>query len=180
MPAPPAAPQGYPPAPPQNQSNGLAVAGLIFGILPTPVLGIIFGILGLVRSGKVGGKGKAMSWIGIILSVLWIAVSTTLVVVALGSVKSNPGCDSAIIAAGASVNYNSSDPAALQKQFKDVAAGLDSAAAESNDAAATTAIKKLADDYRAMADAMDTGNLDPALVDRITSDGQAVDQACGV
>ena len=72
VPAPTPTTYGHPPANNQNQGNGFAVAALVLGIIPTGVIGIIFGILGLVvwlllniafgivaTRWAVGGKGLA-------------------------------------------------------------------------------------------------------------------------
>jgi hypothetical protein len=168
----------------QNQGNGFAVAALILGILPTGVIGIIFGILGLVRASKVGGKGRAMSWIGIVLSVLWIVgASTAVVLVASTVVKSaNPACVSAVQVAGDSSAFDSvgNNPDAFEAQLRSTVVGLNSAAAVSTNSEATTAIKALAKDYQDLLDAVTNGQ-EPSgtLIDRLTEDAAAVDRACG-
>jgi hypothetical protein len=50
-------------------SNGFAVAGLIFGILPVPILGWIFGGIGMARARTHGGGGMATA--GVILATVW-------------------------------------------------------------------------------------------------------------
>jgi hypothetical protein len=88
--APPSFPQGAPQyAPPSSAggvasgSNGVAVAALVLGIigillgwifigLPFALGGIVCGVFGIKKSATVG-KGKAMSIIGIVLSVLAFA-----------------------------------------------------------------------------------------------------------
>jgi hypothetical protein len=70
---------------------------LIFGVLASIPLGLIFGIVGLVKS-KTYRSGKVMSWIGIVLSIVWIIpVVAVLVTVAPRIAKANdeakdPGC----------------------------------------------------------------------------------------
>ena len=168
----------------QSQGNGFAVAALILGILPTGVIGIIFGILGLVRAGKVGSKGRAMSWIGIILSVLWIAGASTAVVLVASTVakSANPACVDAVIVAGDSSAFDNagSDPNAFETQLKATVSGLNAAAAKSTNAEATTAIKALAKDYQDLLDSVNNGQgPDGTLIDRLTEDAAAVDKACG-
>jgi len=83
-------PAGAPQSPQQQGGNGLAVAGLVMGILSLvlfwiPFLGILLGLLGLIfggigigRANKVGkGKGMAiaglvMGIIGLLLGLAWI------------------------------------------------------------------------------------------------------------
>jgi hypothetical protein len=177
-------PYGYPPANNQNQGNGFAVAALVLGIIPTGVLGIIFGILGLIRAGKVGGKGRVMSWIGLILSVLWIVGASVIVVLVATTVakSANPGCVSAIVAAGDGSEFEKAngDPVAIEAQLKTTIAGLNTAAAQSTNPDATTAIKALANDYQDLLDSM-TSEQGPSdeLFTKITTDAGAVDKACG-
>jgi len=176
---------GHPPVNNQNRSNGFAVAALVLGILPTGVIGIIFGILGLVRAGKVGGKGRAMSWIGIVLSVLWIVGASAIVVVAASTVakSANPGCVSAVAVSGDGSNFTnaSGDQAAFETELKKTIDGLNAAAAQSTNAEATTAIKALAADYQDLLDSVKGGEIpSPALTGRLTMDAIAVDQACGL
>jgi hypothetical protein len=183
LPAPIATPPGYPPPANQNQNNGFAVAALVLGIIPTGIVGIVFGILGLVRAGKVGGKGRALSWIGLILSVLWIVGASTIVVVAASSVvkAANPACADAVRAAGDSSTFDkaSGDPGAFATQLKATVDGLNAAAAKSTNPAATTAIKALANDYNELLTAVTNGDSpSDTLISRMTDDAIAVDTAC--
>lgn len=82
--APPGASGGFMPGAPANTgSNGAAIAALILGIIAIltgwfflgvlfAVGGIVCGLIGIKKS-KAAGKGKAMSIIGIVLSILAIA-----------------------------------------------------------------------------------------------------------
>jgi uncharacterized protein DUF4190 len=91
VPQPPQPPQ--PPVPPgvPGQTNGLAIAGMVCGILGLvlfwfPYLGIVLGILGLVfgvlgrnRAVQLGGVGQGMALAGIVtggvavvVGILWI------------------------------------------------------------------------------------------------------------
>ena len=88
-----AAPQGYPGGMPggapggQPQGNGMAVAGLVLGILALvlffitwpswilAILGIIFGALGISKANKIGGKGKGMAIAGLVCAVLGLLIS---------------------------------------------------------------------------------------------------------
>jgi hypothetical protein len=51
-----------------------SVAGLIFGILPTVPLGLIFGIAGIVRTSRRLRRGRPLAVIGLLLSALWLVV----------------------------------------------------------------------------------------------------------
>jgi hypothetical protein len=86
-------PYGYP-VQQQKQSNGFAVAGFILSLLP--LLGLIFSILGLVRSGKVAGKGRVLSIVGLVLSIVFAVVYSLLIAnVAKSATALDPGCTTA-------------------------------------------------------------------------------------
>ena len=166
---------------PTKQSNGFAVAALIFGVIGAVLFGLLFGFIGLSRAKKAGGKGRAMAWTGIIFSLLWI-VGGGAVFVTIGPnlVKAaNPGC----IAAKDVLTRTSRLQAggdSLKADLVSIADGLGAAAAKSTDARATKAIKDLAADYQEFADAID-GNASAGadLNNRLKTDSAAVDQACG-
>jgi Domain of unknown function (DUF4190)/Septum formation len=61
---------GYPP-PAQRPVNGLAIAALVCGIVPTAVVAIGLGIGALVQIGNRGERGKGMAITGIVLGSLW-------------------------------------------------------------------------------------------------------------
>jgi hypothetical protein len=85
--------------PPQQQGNGLAVAGMVLGILalvlfffwPLAILlgllGIIFGALGISKAGKIGGKGKGMAIAGLVCGVLGMLSAIIFIVAVLSAVK---------------------------------------------------------------------------------------------
>lgn len=76
----PTAPAGwYQPAPNNNPYlppalDGCSVAGLVFGILPTVPLGLIFGITGIVRTAHRARRGRPLAVTGLLLSVLWLVL----------------------------------------------------------------------------------------------------------
>lgn len=59
-------------------TNGLAIASLVTGILGflfiTPILAIVFGIIGLSQAKKRGQRGSGLATAGIVLGVLWIGL----------------------------------------------------------------------------------------------------------
>jgi hypothetical protein len=83
--------QGEPPAP---LGNGLAVAGLVLGIIGLvfcfvpvfgwvlAILGIIFGAVGISKANKVG-RGKGLAIAGLICGVLGLLIGVAIFIVAL-------------------------------------------------------------------------------------------------
>ncbi|GAA4983923.1 hypothetical protein [Kitasatospora paranensis] len=175
------APYGYPAPVEPKRRNGFAVASLIFGLIGGMLFGLGFGIAGLVRAKKVG-RGKVMSWIGIVLSILWIAPVAYVVPHLLKA--SDSGCVSAkqtIATYGeAKLNADQSDPTALKADFQALATQLADAAAKSGDATARAAIQRLAGDFQELNTALAAGQAPAAdLEGRLTADGTKVDSACG-
>jgi type II secretory pathway pseudopilin PulG len=91
---------GFPPAPvpAQRQGNGLAIAGMVMGILAIvlfwtsfidliiAILAIVFSIVGLRKARTVGvGRGAAMA--GLITGIVGLVLATILIVIALVAVK---------------------------------------------------------------------------------------------
>ena len=174
---------GYPTAPPKG-SNGFAVAGLVFGILPTPLFGLIFSIVGLVRAKAAGGAGRAMAIVGLILSIIWAGVITAVTVAVIPhAVKAaDPGClaaDTAIARIDSKMNTDTGNPTALKADLQDAVTSLNAAAAKSNRAETRRAISAMAADFQQLVQAMDSGNLPADFETKIEADGAAVDTACG-
>jgi Na+/H+-dicarboxylate symporter len=85
-----------PPPPPRVYAvppvNGLAVAGLVLGILsvllcwlhlfdlPIAVVGLVLSIVGLGRSNQLGGSGRGMAIGGIVTSAVGLAAALTVMV----------------------------------------------------------------------------------------------------
>ena len=122
-------PYGYP-VQQQKQSNGFAVAGFILSLLP--LLGLIFSILGLIRSFKVAGKGRILSIAGIVLSIVFAVVYSLLIAgVAKSSTALDPGCtttesrfvtlDSQIQSDSGNINALMSDLTSMQQTLQDSA-----------------------------------------------------------
>jgi hypothetical protein len=82
-----------------SQSNGLAVAGMVLGIISLPaviltfidvpiaILAIIFGGIGVAKANKIGGKGKGMALAGLICGVLGLIISVALIFWFMGEMK---------------------------------------------------------------------------------------------
>lgn len=100
---PPGAPMGMPGAGPmpggQQQGNGMAVAGLVLGILGLvfcwvavigwilALLGVIFGGVGMSKANKIGGKGKGMAVAGLACGAIGLILGIALFFWALNQVK---------------------------------------------------------------------------------------------
>ena len=176
------APTGYPapPAVPERGRNGFAITALIFGIIGGIPLALGFAIAGLVRAGKVK-RGKVMSIVAIVLALLWIipVVALTQRVEKLA----DPGCIQAENLARtfeAKVQADSSNPTALKSDLTSTITQLNDAAAKSNNDTARTAIKKLSADISELLDDLNNAKVPSSdLQTRLTTDGDAVDTACG-
>jgi len=82
-----------------SQGNGLAVAGLVLGIvslpavilslldIPIALLGIIFGGVGIAKANKIGGKGKGMAIAGLLCGCVGLILSVALFIWAMGEMK---------------------------------------------------------------------------------------------
>ena len=83
----------------QNQGNGMAVAGLVLGIIGLvlffvpficqilALLGIIFGALGMGKAKKIGGKGNGMAVTGLVLGVLAMIISVAFIFYAMSQAR---------------------------------------------------------------------------------------------
>jgi hypothetical protein len=86
-------------APQESGGNGLAVAGLVLGIISLPavvlslldvpiaILGIIFGAVGLSKAKKLGGKNKGMAMAGLICGIIGLIASVALFFWAMAEMK---------------------------------------------------------------------------------------------
>ncbi|MDH6108919.1 hypothetical protein P3T36_006288 [Kitasatospora sp. MAP12-15] len=173
-------PYGWVAPVPEQGKNGFAVAALVFGILGGIPLALIFGIVGLVRSKK-AGKGKVMSWIGILLALLWIVPIALLVPHVLKA--TDAGCLSATASVTSSadkLNADGNDPAAMKADLQNVVTQLNGDAGKAGNSAARTSIQALAGDYQQLLDSLTNGTAPSSdLTDRMTADANKVDSACG-
>ena len=185
MPPSPYGPYNQPPPPMMPQTNGFATAGLILGILPTGLIGLIFSILGLNRAGKVGGVGKTKALVGLILSILWM-IGGTVGIIALGGdvvKRLDPACISAEgygSTLESKMNADSGNVDALKKDLQDAVTELNTDAGKTSNATTKAAIQKFAGDIQELLDDLNNGTAPSEdLTTRLTTDGNAVDTACG-
>lgn len=87
--APATGPGGGPPAygaPPEQArgTSGFAIAALVLGIIPilAGLLGIVFGIVALLRIRKTSQRGRGLAIAGIVLGTLWLVALTALIIAA--------------------------------------------------------------------------------------------------
>jgi hypothetical protein len=85
-----------PPAGAPQQGNGVAIAGMVLGIIglglfcvwyiaiPCAVVGLILSAVGLKKSKEIGGKGKGMATTGLVLSVIALGLAI-IIAVAVGA-----------------------------------------------------------------------------------------------
>lgn len=198
----PAGPGGYGGyVPPQQEKNGFAIAGLI--LFFTVVLGLIFSILGLVRSGKVGGKGRGLAIAGLVLSLLAGAGYGALGVFAANSTQLDPGCTSAessfrsmqskLTADGNKLTTDGGNQATLQSDLvllntdlTNMKSALDNALGQAKKQEVKDKLQALDTDLTAMLNGLkalqqgDTTQLDSfqTAADRIGPEADAVDSIC--
>lgn len=185
MPPSPYGPYNQPPPPMGPQTNGFATAGLILGILPTGLIGLIFSILGLNRAGKVGGVGKTKALIGLILSILWMAGGVAIGIASAGTIakRLDPACVSAenyFEQLETKMNADQSNPDAFKQDLQDAVTHLNADAAKTSNASTKAAILKLSGDVQELLNDVNSGTIPSAdLTTRLETDGNAVDTACG-
>jgi hypothetical protein len=176
-------PPAWPVAPPKR-SNGFGTAAFVCGIFALVPLGLIFGILGLVRARKVGGIGRSLSWAGVVLSVLWTIGLTTAVIVSAPSLvkATNPGCiaaENALAQSTTRVNA-ATDRAAFMTELQTEIRELNDAATKSTNAEATAAMATMVKDIQELLDDIQKGQVPGSdLQARLTADGNGLDRACG-
>jgi len=80
----------YPNQPQPAQGNGMAVAALVLGILGLvfsfamgigfifALMGLIFGIVGMKKANRIGGKGKGMAVTGLITGIIGLIPALSL------------------------------------------------------------------------------------------------------
>jgi hypothetical protein len=162
--------------------NGFAVTSLITGIIGIWPLGLIFGFLGLRRAKKVA-KGKVMSWIGIVLSVIYLGV--TVWIYPHVTKLLDPGCQSAITVQNdypdSKVNKDAStNPAAFGADLQAEAKGLTDAANKSKISKASSTMRAEVADLGAMLASLQAGQAPSStVVAKANADQDAITKACG-
>jgi hypothetical protein len=182
----PGTPGFYPPAAPEpaKRTNGFAVASLIFGIIGGIPLGIIFGIVGLVRA-KTYRSGKVMSWIGIVLSVLWIIPVAVVIGIGASHVSKaiDPGCTSArttLTGMDQKIANDANNADAFKADLQTTISALKDAAAKTKSDKARTAMTNTAADFQALLDSLNSGTQpDANLQSKLDADANSVDKECG-
>ena len=198
----PGGPGGYGGYIPEQGKNGFSIAGFILCF--TVVLGVIFSILGLVRSGKVGGKGRGLAIGGLVLSLLFGGGYAAGLVAVSKSPALDPGCtsaesyfnsmDSKLLTDESNLTKDQSDATAAQADLTTFTADLQNVKNELDGALAKAQHQSVKDKIQA-ADTdvatMLTG-LQAALsgdvtkmtaaedaANRLEGDGTAIDNLCG-
>ena len=200
----PAGPGGYGGyVPPEYQKNGFAVAGLI--LFFTVVLGLIFSILGLVKSGKVGGKGRGLAIAGLILSILAGVGYGVGIAAAAKSTVFDPGCNSMRSSFNSLISKlqtdvtkmssDSSDQTAMQADVTAFTADIQTMKNDLDDALAKAQHQSVKDKLQVMdtdvttvltglkaAESGDTSQLTAtqAAAGRLQADGSSVDSVCSL
>jgi len=192
----------YPPYGPEKRGNGFAVAGIVLAFLLAP-LGLIFAIIGLVKSGARDGAGKVLSIVAIVFSLIVGGLGTVGVVAISNSTVADPGCRAAENGARAMTSTMKADDQALSKDGNNPAAEktdlkkfgdhlqtfltqLNAAKAEAKHQSVKDKIGQATGDLSGMLTAMqavekgDTGQANKVdfYANKLDSDGTAIDQIC--
>ena len=174
------APPSFPVAPePPKRGNGVAIAGLVFAFLISPI-GLILSIIGLVRSGQRGRRGIAIA--GLVISLIFTGIGAAAVAVALKNINTvlDPGCTTAKSAI-LDNDTSSSDPATVKSSIQATITGLTNAESKATHDNVKTAVKNVLDDYTQLLNAINTSTEPPAgLQDKLTADANEIDNLCTV
>lgn len=84
-----AAPQpggNLPPTGALRETNGLAIASLILGIVAIVPVAIVLGIIALVQIGRRGDNGKGLAIAGIVISCAWVVIAVVAIIVVVNNV----------------------------------------------------------------------------------------------
>lgn len=200
----PAGPAGYGGyIPPEYQKNGFSIAG--FWTSPTVVLGLIFSILGLSKSGKVGGKGRGLAIAGIVLSIAFLGGYVALGVVGSKITVFDPGCNSIrnsfndlkskLETDASKLESDAGDQTAMQTDLtaftadiQTMKSDLDNALSQAQQQSVKDKLKAMDDDTSTVLTGLqaiqngDTSQLGEfeAAAGRLGSDGSGVDSVCSL
>jgi hypothetical protein len=180
-------PYGQPFGAPQvPQTNGLATAGLVLGILPTGIIGLVFSILGLRRAGQIGGVGRGKAVTGLIFSILWtlvyVAVTIAFAIGVKDGVKQAVSCQQMernVQTIANRLQTDSANPETFKADLQQIIDELNRGANTVGDTKSAADMRKAAADYQELLTDLNSGTLPPTdLTTRLTTDGQAVDEDC--
>jgi hypothetical protein len=191
-----------PPYGPEKRGNGFAIAGIILAVLLWP-LGLVFAIIGLVKSRARAGAGKALSIVAIVVAVVVGAASISIVVILRNSTLADPGCRSAessfrgflptVAADDSAISKDVHNPTAEKADIRKFSADIQTIVTELNAASAMSThqsvkdkINKMSSDMSGMVTAIkavENGNASQAsaiesYASKLQPDGAAIDQIC--
>jgi hypothetical protein len=69
-----------------RETNGLAIASLILGILAIVPVAIVLGIVALVQIGRRGDDGRGLAIAGIAISCAWVVIAVVAIVVLVDNI----------------------------------------------------------------------------------------------
>lgn len=174
FPPPPGQPGYAPPAPVESRrTSGLAITGFILAFLIAP-LGFILSLIAIFQTGAAKAKGRGLAVAGVIISLVLMIGGASIVYALSKSTIADPGC-----VAGKEAILNSPqqpDEKSLQGMIDD----LNAAAAKAKHDDVRKAMTALASDYKSLLDGMKTGKLPDGIVDKVTADGQKIDDLCTI
>jgi hypothetical protein len=127
---------------PSARSNTAAIAGAALSVVP--ILGMIVSILGLTRAQTLGGAGRTVATVGLVLSVVFTAGEAFAVYELGGSAPADPACVA-----------TQTDVDALQGRLSGDAAALAKDQASGDKAASTAAASALVIDLRSVKSALE-------------------------
>lgn len=116
----------------QPPSNNIAIAGFILSIFFWPV-GLILSIVGVVKAGQAGGKGRGLAIAGIAIAVVLAIITVVLIAVGTTAPAADPGCTSAetqMAQLDSQIDADQDDPDALIGDLNTVKSDLDSSLAK--------------------------------------------------
>jgi hypothetical protein len=191
-----------PPYGPERRGNGFAIAGIILAILLWP-LGLVFAIIGLVKSRARAGAGKVLSIVAIVVAAVVGAATISFVAIVGNSTAADPGCISAENAFQSMTNKISSDDSAMSadannraKEKADIkgfitdvqtlVTKLNAAEAEATHQSVRSTVGKASSDMSTMLSALqavENGNTSQSSVldnkaSSMNGDGTAIDNIC--
>ena len=176
----------YPPPFPQPPvaRNPLATAGLVCGILPLPLFGLVFGLVGISRARRNGGYGRTRAIVGVVLALVW-AVPLTIggADVPRPAVPlPGPGLQAAASATtqlDSSLKADTGDQRAIVVDLRLALDQYTAAAAKARHPQTATDIRAITADLRSLITLAQAGRAPgPALQQRFIADGNALKADC--